>query len=114
MFEIITAPIPGPLWVVVLIVIALAALVYWWGRKSANHPAYAAGKEASFDALLDQAIESELTPAALDKVLARIRDVELVEVGQATDAQIRSAAAKAQRAAERLQVLAAELKSRVQ
>lgn len=83
MYELVFQPLDFPFGALLIVILLAGVATYWWARKSAKHPEYAAAKEASVDAVLQRLIDMKATPDVVDTALAKLRDVELAKVGAA-------------------------------
>lgn len=71
------------LWDILLVVALVAGVLwYWWSRKAAKHPDYAAAKEAELDAALQWA--KKYAPDVVDTLLDRAAAINLTAAGQAS------------------------------
>jgi hypothetical protein len=83
MFDVLVQPAPLPVGVLIIVLVLVGGAAYWWARKSAKHPEYAARKEATVDHVLQRLIDLRATPDVVDAALAKLRDVDLARAGAA-------------------------------
>lgn len=87
MYELVFQPLDVPFGALFLVILVAGVATYWWARKAAKHPEYAAAKEASVDAVLQRLIDMKATPDVVDTALAKLRDVELATLGASVYAE---------------------------